>query len=153
VPRNKPRDDRASVATSRSFAAHRNGVKPVSVSPSGPVTASRKRPVQRLAGDLLDQPAEHHQADTGVPEGGARPAAAHQRGGQHRGPAGGGAGRSGDLGADRQRAGVREQHGDGDRLLAGAAELGQVPAYWRVQIHLSPVDQLKHEDRGVDLGQ
>ncbi|GAA4562421.1 hypothetical protein GCM10023176_03740 [Micromonospora coerulea] len=86
----------------------------------GPAQAQRlgqaraQRVVQSLPGDLLDELAEHHEADDGVAEHGARQGALHQRGGQHGRPASRRGGTADHGGADRQAAGVGEQHGDGD---------------------------------------
>ena len=155
TPRSSPRDERASVATSRLAFARPDsqlfGLKPVSRRPSGSVEVALERLVEPLAGDLLDDLAGDHEPDAGIAERVAGHGAGDQRRGEHGVPAGRVVGQAGDLGADGQAAGVGEQHLDGDPLLARAGEGGQVVADRRGQVDTSLVDLLQQQDGRVHL--
>ncbi|MBB4760956.1 hypothetical protein BJ971_001512 [Actinoplanes digitatis] len=112
-----------------------------------------QRLVQVLAGESFYKPAQHHQTHAGVAERRAGHSTLDQWRGQHRLPAGRVVGQAGDLGTDRQRRRMGQQHGDGDGALSGAGELGQVLPQRLVKLDLALVDELQHQQRGVDLGQ
>jgi hypothetical protein len=103
---------------------------------------------QRPAGDLLDQLAEHQQPQAGVPHGGTGHRARQQRRAEH----GGRVTRLAEFQADRQPAGVREQHRHGHLGLAPTGEPRQVPGDGRVDGDLTAVDLAQHEQRCEHLG-
>jgi hypothetical protein len=152
MPRSRPREVRASVATSRWLLAealsHFSGRKPEW---GGQVVGQGF--VEGFAGQFLDQLPEHHQAGAGIAEGVTGRRCGDQRRGEDGFAAGGVVRQAGDLGADRQSAGVRQQHRHSDAVLAGAGESGKVGPDRRGEVDFALIDQLQHEDRCVDLGQ